>query len=127
MKKTLALLLAVLLTLSTLGTAWASQAAGELYETSLTMLQSLLSRQLSITDEMALGILASTLQNASGYEQADGLLLYVRVLDGIVKQDFDQAEKDLLLLKEDHGLNDLLADEAFARDYPAVKPVDILE
>ena len=127
MKKTLALLLSVLLMVSLLGTAGASQAAGELYETSLTMLQSLLSRQISITDEMALGILASTLQNASGYEQADGFLLYVRVLDGIDKEDYDQAEKDLSLLKEDQGLNGLLADEAFTQSYPAVKPVETLE
>ena len=127
MKKTLVLLLSILLTVSMLGTAWASQAAGELYETSLTMLQSLLTGQLSITDEMALGILASTLQNASGYEQADGFLLYVRVLDGIGKEDFDQADRDLLLLKEDKGLNKLLADADFVQTYPAVKPVETLE
>ena len=127
MKKIAALLLLAVLTISVMGAAWASQSAAELYETSLSMLDALLSHQLSITDEMALEILSSTFQNASGYGEAEGFLRYVQTLDAIQKEDFVQAEAELEPLKKNDGLNRLLADEGFLRDYPAVKPVEQLE
>ncbi len=128
MKKTMALLLFIILTIASLGAAWAEQpGAAEEYEKGLYNLQLELSTALNMPEDKALELLTGYFQRASGYGQADGFLLYVRVLDGIRQKDFDQAEKDLALLKEDKGLNALLADEAFALSYPAVKPVETLE
>ena len=130
MKKAMIGLLATMLLWSMVFSGWAADLTpGERYEAGLALLRTYLSGSQPAEDggEADLDLIVRTFQSASGHAEANGLLLYTLALDQIEKGDFNMADLYIGLIKDNQGLNALLASPDFIRQYGAIHPVAELE
>ena len=95
------------------------------YETGLAQLHAYLSQQ-SEQDKDTLARIIQTFQGALGHAEANGFLFYAMALEQIENGSFDVADLYIGLIQDNQGLNALLADRDFIRQYGAIHPVSEL-